>query len=138
APPEPPIDRTHLPSMPILQVMQRDASTLYASGMFKGVFRSLDNGMTWSQWFDKEPRSLSSKLFFDPHRPKTTFVLADQLFVGGGGMLYGTTDDGASWRQLAFNGVIDYMTIVPTTPVTVFTATSDSEHAGHYHLWMSA
>jgi xyloglucan-specific exo-beta-1,4-glucanase len=107
------------------------------------VLKSADNGLTWSQWFDKEMRNLSYRLFFDPHDRKTAFVLADQLYIGAAsGDLYRTTDDGKSWTRLEVdtsrNVPLDGVTMLPTRPVTFFVVTADFERAWHSQLWRSA
>ena len=107
-----------------------------SSGWYSGVYRSHDDGLTWSRWFDKEMRSLSYKLFFDPRKEQTAFVLADQLYISAAfGDLYRTDDDGMSWKLLG--SALDEVTMLPTNPVTFFAVAGDSERYGRYQLLRS-
>ena len=94
--------------------------TLYAAGL-GGLFKSADQGSTWSVIPFFRPASTLSALVFDPHDPGTIYA-ADNSGVSR------STDGAASWSA-ASSGIraisVFSMAIDPKTPDTLYAGVFD-------------
>jgi photosystem II stability/assembly factor-like uncharacterized protein len=83
--------------------------TMYASGGYAGLFKSADGGVTWYSFTTPLPTSVYYRLpIFDPGSPSTVYLwYSDYNFQtnAGGGHLFQSTDDGASWNDIGNGGV---------------------------------
>ncbi|MGE0639010.1 MAG: glycosyl hydrolase [Thermoanaerobaculia bacterium] len=94
----------------------RDSSTvwvaaqgpLWSAGGERGVYRSTDDGATWSRSLHVSDDTGATDLVMDPRDPDTLIAAMHQrrrhvwTYVSGGpeSALYKTTDGGANWRKL--------------------------------------
>ncbi len=82
----------------------------YGPNAERGVFRSLDGGLTWEKVLYKDENTGAIDLEFDPANPQTVYAdmwasrrppwTAGNSYSGPGSGLYKSTDGGSTWRQL--------------------------------------
>ena len=119
--------------------------TVYVGGAQGGVWRSTDNGTTWTPIMDDQPSLAIGAIAIDPTNPNTIYVgTGEPNFSGdsyyGAGLLK-TTNGGATWTQIkgpqspndptifAFmNVVFPRIVIDPTSPSTIYAVTNANGH----------
>ena len=82
----------------------------YGPNAERGVFRSLDGGVTWQKVLYKDENTGAIDLAFDPTNSQTVYAVmwasrrppwtTGNSYSGPGSGLYKSTDGGATWRQL--------------------------------------
>ncbi len=82
----------------------------YGPNAERGVFRSLDGGLTWEKVLYKDENTGAIDLEVDPANPQTIYAdmwasrrppwTAGNSYSGPGSGLYKSTDGGSTWRQL--------------------------------------
>ena len=82
----------------------------YGPNAERGVFRSLDGGLTWEKVLYKDENTGAIDLEFDPANAQTIYAdmwasrrppwTAGNSYSGPGSGLYKSTDGGSTWRQL--------------------------------------
>ncbi len=115
--------------------------TVYVGGAQGGVWRSTDNGVTWTPLTDDLPSQAVGSIAIDPTNPNIIFVGSGEGNRSGdsyyGAGLYKTTDGGATWRVIGgptstlspqkpvfINAAITRVAIDPVTPNVIFVATT--------------
>ncbi len=82
----------------------------YGPNSERGVFRSLDGGLTWQKVLYKDENTGALDMAFDPSNPQTIYVdmwasrrppwTTGNAYKGPGSGLYKSTDGGTTWQQL--------------------------------------
>src|SRR5262249_16787948 len=117
-------------------------NTLWVGTAGGGVWRSRDNGTTWSPVFDQYAMSIGA-IRAAPSNPKIVWVGAGETWarnsVGYGDGVYKTTDGGDSWTKMGLEKTerIARIAIQPQHPDTVLVAATgplfnDSPERGVY------
>lgn len=107
-------------------------STLYASGVAGGIWKSVDSGASWAPQNDLLSNLAVNSLAISPHDSQTLYAGTGEGFfnydyVRGLGV-FKTTDGGANWSHLANTGSSDFhyvnkLIVSPTDANTVYAAT---------------
>jgi len=92
---------------------------------YGGVWRTLDNGTTWSHIFDAEGIGLYDDVAIDPSN-------SSRYLVGTLDGLYETTDGGTTWTEI-FSGVARHISFDPTDPDIIIMI----GHSGSRHVYRS-
>lgn len=88
-------------------------STLYAGTSDRGVFKSIDSGVTWATVNSGLTNLSVNALAVNP-------ALSSMVFAGTSSGLFRSTDGGLAWTKIA-GGVVDALAMSPaTTPPTLF------------------
>ena len=105
-----------------------------------GVWRSTDQGKTWSPRFDKQGAIAIGSVAIDPSNPNRVYVGTGEANTNGdayyGNGMYVTNDNGKSWRNVHLPGVLTVFHVEAAKPSKgfpngrVFAATS-------HGLWLS-
>ena len=115
--------------------------TVYVGGAQGGVWRSTDNGQTWTPLLDAQPTQAVGSIAIDPTNPNIIFVGTGEGTRSGdsyyGAGLLKTTDGGASWSVIAgptstmaplkpvfVNAALTKIAIDPVTPNVIFVTTT--------------
>lgn len=115
--------------------------TVYVGGAQGGVWRSTDNGQTWTPLTDAMPSQAIGSIAIDPTNPNIIYIGSGEGNRSGdsyyGAGLYKTTDGGATWRVITgptstivpnkpvfVNAAIPRIAIDPVTPNVIFVATT--------------
>lgn len=99
---------------------------IFASSMFGG-YRSSDDGRTW-QRVSVTTGFGHVNFLVDPGTPDRVWAVAN-VVVGGGGVMSVSTDGGETWSAVSFPpnpggfDVVDFATVLPLQPPTLFAAT---------------
>jgi photosystem II stability/assembly factor-like uncharacterized protein len=82
----------------------------YGPNSERGVFRSLDGGLTWQKVLYKDENTGALDMAFDPSNPQTIYAdmwasrrppwTTGNAYKGPGSGLYKSTDGGTTWQQL--------------------------------------
>src|ERR1019366_3035539 len=89
-----------VPSVTILAVDPRNSGTLYGANN-NTLYKSTDRGLTWSKPGPGLPGScghLSFSFVIDPGNTSTLYAGCQGTNSNGGGGLFKSTDDGATWN----------------------------------------
>jgi len=108
--------------IPALVVDPRDPNRLFAAVLGnpygpsaeRGIFRSLDGGVSWQKVLYKDENTGGSDVAIDPSHPEVLYAALwevregpwedNNLLAGTGGGLFKSTDGGATWKPLT-NGL---------------------------------
>lgn len=108
---------------------------LWSSGGDRGVFKSVDGGMTWKKVLGEGPWTGATDLLIDPRNPSVLYAatwdrhrtVAAYMGGGPGSGIHRSTDGGETWEQLSFGipksnlGKIG-LAISPQNPNVVYAA----------------
>jgi photosystem II stability/assembly factor-like uncharacterized protein len=118
----------------------------YGPNEERGIFRSLDGGLTFQKVLYKDENTGGVDLAFDPSNTNTVYAVLweerqapweNGVFTGPGSAVYKSTDGGTNWRQI-MTGLPTYaadgvgrigITVAPSLPSRLF-ATVDSRDKG--------
>ncbi|MGI9103560.1 MAG: VPS10 domain-containing protein [Terriglobales bacterium] len=86
---------------------------VYAASSERGIFRTLDGGVTWQKVLYVNDKTGGIDVVFDPHNPQTLFAAMWEVYRtpwslnsgGPGSGLYRSTDGGATWKRLEGHGL---------------------------------
>lgn len=115
--------------------------TIYVGGAQGGLWRSTDNGQSWSPLLDAQPSQAVGSLAIDPTNPNVIYVGSGEGNRSGdsyyGAGLFKTTDGGVTWRVITgptsnvaplkpvfVNAALGRIAIDPVTPNVIFVATT--------------
>jgi len=87
----------HLLNVDIMSLSVKD-TTIFAGTAFYGIFRSTDNGLTWTE----ANAGMSTKLIH------SIIIKGDDIFAGTGNSVYISKDNGANWESV--NNGLNYNT----------------------------
>ena len=111
-----------------MAVVERDPYTMYVASATGGIFRTTDNGITWTPVFEHEPvHSIGDVELFQPN-PAIIWVgtgeRANRQSSSWGDGVYKSIDAGKSWRNVGLRDSHHIGRIVthPTNPDIVFVA----------------
>lgn len=86
-----------------MDVVESNPHTMYVAGATGGLWRTTDNGITWTSTFDAPVHSIGDVAVFQPN-PQILWVgtgeRANRQSVGWGDGVYKSTDGGASWTNM--------------------------------------
>ncbi len=116
--------------------------TIYLGAAMGGVWRSRDNGATWTPLTDDQPSLAMGALAIDPTNPNIIYAGTGEAHFSGdsyyGAGLLKSTDGGATWTQITgpvsmsnpqspafLNASFHALAIDPTAPSTLFAATDE-------------
>ncbi len=115
-----------------LDVVESDPSVIYAASATGGLWKTVDNGMTWAPVFEKEAvHSIGDIAIFQPN-PNIAWVgtgeRANRQSVGWGDGIYKSTDAGKTWANVGLRNSMHIGRIVthPTNPDIVYAAAQGS------------
>jgi photosystem II stability/assembly factor-like uncharacterized protein len=115
-----------------LDVVESNPYTMYAASATGGIFRTTDNGVTWTPVFDHEAvHSVGDIAIFQPD-PNLIWVgtgeRANRQSVGWGDGVYKTTDAGKTWTNVGLRSSMHIGRIVthPSNPDIVYVAAQGS------------
>ena len=139
--------------IPALAVDPRNARRLFAAVLGhpyganseRGIYRSLDAGVTWQRVLYKDPDTGGSAVAIDPSHPEVVYAALWQSrlgpwedndeFQGAAGGLYKSADGGTTWRRLTAglppNLAQINIAIAPSAPNRLY-ATVGTTEAGDY------
>jgi len=119
-------------------------STIYAGAGSGGVWKSINNGTTWTPIFDNEATTSIGAIAVAPSDPNIVWVgtgevlMARSSYAGLG--VYKSTDAGATWTNMGLTDThhISQVIIHPTDPNRVWVAAigrlySENEERGVFH-----
>jgi hypothetical protein len=104
----------------------QNPATIYAGSWYGGVYKSGDGGASWTAANAGLPAGLYGAyvqaLAMDPQNPETLY--AAELFAGGGGGVFKSTDGGASWTGTGLQASAVALAVDPLNTSTIYAATS--------------
>ena len=91
-----------------------------------GIWKSYDEGSTWTAIDDFMPNLIVSSLAVHPSRPDTIYAGTGELFSGGAGVFI-STDRGDTWRRLSATDtssfrVVNRLLVDPNKSSTIYAA----------------
>jgi photosystem II stability/assembly factor-like uncharacterized protein len=138
--------------IPALMVDPRDPNRLFAAVLGhpygpnaeRGVFRSIDGGVSWQKALYKDENTGASDIEMDPANPDVLYACLwreregpwedNNDYGGAGGGIFKSTDGGATWNKLAGGLPGDlvqaYVAIAPSDPRRLYSslATTQGTH----------
>ncbi|HUE67273.1 MAG TPA: hypothetical protein VMP38_03750 [Candidatus Acidoferrum sp.] len=113
----------------------------YGPNSERGIYRSLDGGVTWQRVLYKDEDTGGSAVAIDPSRPQVVYAALWQSrlgpwedkneFQGTGGGLFKSSDGGTTWRPLAAglppNVAQVNIAIAPSAPQRLYAAVGTNE-----------
>jgi photosystem II stability/assembly factor-like uncharacterized protein len=117
-----------------IAVAPNDTNTIYVGSASGGVWKSLNNGKTWSPIFDGQDASSIGDIAVAPSNPEIVWVGTGEAnprnSVSWGNGVYRSTDGGLTWRHMGLpeTGHIGRIVIDPRDSSTVYVAALG-------HLW---
>ncbi len=114
-----------------MDVVESNPFTMYVAGATGGLWRTTDNGVTWSSVFDAPVHSIGDVAVFQPN-PQILWVgtgeRASRQSVGWGDGVYKSTDGGRSWTNtgLRTSMHIGRIQLHPSNPDIAFVAAQGS------------
>ncbi len=115
-----------------MDVVESDPYTMYVAASTGGLWRTRDNGITWSSLFDQEAvHSIGDVAVFQPN-PQIIWVgsgeRANRQSVSWGDGVYKSTDAGRTWKNtgLTSSKHIGRIVVHPTNPDIVWVAAQGS------------
>ena len=135
--------------IPALVVDPRDPNRLFAAVLGnpygpsaeRGIFRSLDGGVSWQKVLYKDDNTGGSDIALDPSHPEVLYAALwearegpwedNNLLQGTGGGLFKSTDGGDTWKQLTnglpTNLVQVNVALAPSRPSRIYASVGTSE-----------
>lgn len=79
-----------------------DPQTLYAGAASGGVWKTTNDGASWTPLFDDQPSLSIGAVALDPNDPNTVYVGTGETVSGGiyGNGLFSSADGGSTWNKL--------------------------------------
>ncbi len=111
-----------------IEMSRTSFDTIYAGVASGGVFKSVDEGLTWFPIFDETNTMSIGDLVLDPTNPNIIYVGTGEVNGGGGSVTYGgngvykSTDAGTSWTHLGLEATeyISRIIIDPSNPQNIY------------------
>ena len=115
-----------------MDVVESNPYTMYVAAATGGIWRTTDNGVTWSSLFDAAPvHSVGDLVIFQPN-PNIIWVgtgeRANRQSVGWGDGVYKSTDAGKTWTNVGLRASrhIGRIVLHPTNPAIAYVAAQGS------------
>ncbi|MEI6739912.1 MAG: hypothetical protein WCK74_06330 [Gemmatimonadaceae bacterium] len=115
-----------------MDVVESNPYTMYVAAATGGIWRTTDNGVTWSSLFDAAPvHSVGDLVIFQPN-PNIIWVgtgeRANRQSVGWGDGVYKSTDAGKTWTNVGLRNSrhIGRIVLHPTNPAIAYVAAQGS------------
>lgn len=115
-----------------MDVVESNPYTMYVAGATGGLWRTTDNGVTWTSLFDSAPvHSIGDVAIYQPD-PRIVWVgtgeRASRQSVGWGDGVYKSIDGGATWRNVGLRTSKHIGRILPhpTNPDIAYVAAQGS------------
>src|SRR6478736_1438729 len=111
-----------------MDVVESNPYTMYVASATGGVFRTTDNGITWTPVFEKEPVHSIGDIAVFQADPNIIWIgtgeRASRQSVGWGDGVYKTTDAGRSWTNVGLKTSMHIGRILthPSNPDIVYVA----------------
>lgn len=115
-----------------MDVVESNPYTMYVASATGGLFRTTDNGITWTPVFDHEAVSSIGDIAIYQPDPSIIWVgtgeRANRQSVGWGDGVYKTTDGGQTWTNMGLKASMHIGRIVthPSNPAIVYVAAQGS------------
>lgn len=114
-----------------LEMPVNDMQTIYAGAASGGIFKSTDQGLSWTPIFDEAASLSIGDMALAPSDPNILYVGTGEANAGGGSLaydglgVYKSTDAGQSWQHIGLEAVgsIGRVAVDPQNPDKVFAAT---------------
>ncbi|MGH9753973.1 MAG: WD40/YVTN/BNR-like repeat-containing protein, partial [Blastocatellia bacterium] len=120
--------------------------TVYLGAAQGGVWRSRDNGATWTPLTDDQPSLAMGAIAIDPTNPNIIYAGTGEAHLSGdsyyGAGLLKSTDGGATWAQITgpvstrdpklpafLNATFHVLVIDPASPSTIYAVTEEGAMA---------
>ncbi len=111
-----------------IEMSRTNFDTIYAGVASGGVFKSVDEGLTWFPIFDETNTMSIGDLVLDPTNPNIIYVGTGEVNGGGGSVTYGgngvykSIDGGSSWNHLGLESTeyISRIIVDPLNPQRIF------------------
>jgi photosystem II stability/assembly factor-like uncharacterized protein len=117
----------------------------YGPSEQRGIFRSMDGGVTWQRVLYKDENTGGSDIEMDPLNPDIIYASLwevregpwedNNIFQGNGGGLFKSTDGGNTWKQLKdglpANLAQINVAIAPSMPSRLYAAFATTEKTGY-------
>ncbi len=110
-----------------------ESYTIYVAGASSGVWRTVNEGVTWECVFDEAPSMSIGDVTLDPSNQDTVWVGTGEANIFRSSMagagVYRSTDGGETWEHkgLAETHTIARIAVHPGDPNTVYVAASGNE-----------
>lgn len=114
-----------------MDVVESNPYTMYVAGATGGLWRTTDNGITWSSIFDAPVHSIGDVAVFQPN-PQVIWVgtgeRANRQSVSWGDGVYKSTDGGRTWANMGLRTSmhIGRIQLHPTNPDIAWVAAQGS------------
>jgi photosystem II stability/assembly factor-like uncharacterized protein len=114
-----------------MDVVESNPYTMYVAGATGGLWRTTDNGITWSSIFDAPVHSIGDVAVFQPN-PQVLWVgtgeRANRQSVSWGDGVYKSTDGGRTWANMGLRTSmhIGRIQLHPTNPDIAWVAAQGS------------
>jgi photosystem II stability/assembly factor-like uncharacterized protein len=114
-----------------MDVVESNPYTMYVAGATGGLWRTTDNGITWTSIFDAPVHSIGDVAVFQPN-PQILWVgtgeRASRQSVGWGDGIYKSTDGGRTWSHMGLRTSMHIGRIVlhPSNPDIAYVAAQGS------------
>lgn len=80
-----------------------DSNIIYAASASGGLWRSINEGKTWTVLTDALPYTSCASVIVNHKNPKTLYLgTGDANYYGGGNGVYKSYDEGKTWTQMNF------------------------------------
>ena len=104
-----------------------DPRVYYAATAQRGVWKSIDGGVTWKPIFDDQPVATIGSIAVAPSDPNVVYVGTGEANIRGnvqdGDGIYKSTDAGKTWKHVwTERGQIGTIIVHPTNPDIAFAA----------------
>jgi len=111
-----------------IEIDPNNTSIIYVATPAAGIFKSTDNGITWTQKFNQESNLNLSSVEVDPNNSNILYVgTGDKAYGNGskvGNGIYKSTDGGDTWSNIGLpnSGCVSRITINPNNSNEIYAA----------------
>lgn len=115
----------------------QDRSTVYVGAGSGGVWKSINNGTTWTPVFDQQPTQAIGDIAVSPTNPDLVWVGTGEVLMARSSLaglgVFKSEDGGNSWQPMGLEDThhISRVVIDPTDPDRVFVAAIGHRYSGN-------